>query len=85
MVGRIYPPDRSPILKLHLCISNGFVSCKIYGKRDDFGFDIVNFPFLDIGISRPTSYEIYISQNIRFSSLSSQVTDFNARNKIITA
>ena len=28
---------------LHLSISNGFVSSKIYDKRDDF--DIVNFPF----------------------------------------
>ena len=24
-----------------------FVSCKIYDKRDDFDFEIVNFPFLD--------------------------------------
>ena len=26
-------------------ISNGFVSSKIHDKRDDFDFDIVNFPF----------------------------------------
>ena len=26
---------------LHLSISNGFVSSKIYDKRDDFDFDIV--------------------------------------------
>ena len=30
---------------LHLSISNGFVSSKIYDKRDDFDFYIVNFPF----------------------------------------
>ena len=35
-------------LDLHLSISDGFVQTKIYDKRDDFGFDIVNFPsFLD--------------------------------------
>ena len=28
-------------------ISNGFISLKFYDKRDDFHFDIVNFPFLD--------------------------------------
>ena len=33
-------------LELHLSISNGFVSSKIYDKRDDFDFDIVNFRFL---------------------------------------
>ena len=58
MVNRIYPPELqlnkadtsdtgAPFLDLHLSISNGFVSSKIYDKRDDFGFDIVNFPFLD--------------------------------------
>ena len=34
-------------LDLHLSISDGFVETKIFDKRDDFGFDIVNFPFLD--------------------------------------
>ena len=37
----------TPFLDLHLSILNGFVSSKIYDKRDDFDFDIVNFPFLD--------------------------------------
>ena len=32
-------------LDLHFLISNGFVSFKIYDKRDDFDFDIVNSPF----------------------------------------
>ena len=59
MVNRIYPPElqlnkantsdtEAPFLDLHLSISNGFVSSKIYDKRDDFDFDIVNFPFLDM-------------------------------------
>ena len=34
-------------LDLYLSISDGFVKTKIYDKRDDFDFDIVNFPFLD--------------------------------------
>ena len=34
-------------LDLHLSISNDIVSTKIYDKRDDFDFEIVNFPFLD--------------------------------------
>ena len=32
---------------LQLSISDGFVKTKIFDKRDDFDFDIVNFPFLD--------------------------------------
>ena len=33
-------------LDLHLSISDGFVTTKIYDKRDDFDFDIVNFQFI---------------------------------------
>ena len=50
-------------------ISDGFVSSKVYDKRDDFNFDIVNFPFLDGDIPRATSYEVYISQLIRLFGL----------------
>ena len=91
MVNRIYPPElqlnkantsdtEAPFLDLHLSISNGFVSSKIYDKRDDFDFDIVNFPFLDGDVPRSTSYGVYISQLIRFARVSSHVFDFNARN-----
>ena len=96
MVNRIYPPElqlnkantadtEAPFLHLHLSISNGFVSSKIYDKRDDFDFDIVNFQFLDGYVPRSTSYGVYISQLIRFARVSSHVVDFNARNKSLTA
>ena len=56
-------------LDLHLSISNGIVSTKIYDKRDDFDFEIVNFPFLDGDVPRSASYGVYISQLIRFDAL----------------
>ena len=46
---------------------------KFYDKRDDFDFDIVNFPFLDGDVLRCTSY---ISQLIRFTRASSNVNNF---------
>ena len=53
MVNQIYPPElqlikpnisdtEAPFLDLHLSVANGFVSSKIYNKRDAFDFDIVN-------------------------------------------
>ena len=42
-------------LYLHLSISNDIVSTKIYDKRDDFDFEIVNFPFLDGDVPCSTS------------------------------
>ena len=55
LVKRIYPlelqlnkanvSDTEPLfLDLHLSVSDGFVKTKIYDKRNDFDFDIVNFP-----------------------------------------
>ena len=37
-------PDHTHLLFLHLSISNDIVSTKIYDKRDDFDFEIVNIP-----------------------------------------
>ena len=56
MVSQIYPSEfklnkantsdtQAAFLDLHLSISNNIVSTKIYDKRDDFDFEIVNFPF----------------------------------------
>ena len=42
-------------------LANGFVSSKIYDKRDDFDFEIVNFPFLDGDVPRRVYYGEYIS------------------------
>ena len=50
---------------------------KIYDKRDEFDFDIVNFPFLDGDVSRLTSYDVYISQPTRFARVSSHIDDLN--------
>ena len=75
---------RCSCLDLHLSITNNSVSTKIYDKRDDFAFDIVNFPHLDGDVPRATSYGIYISQLIRFARGCSCVKDFNERNLTLT-
>ena len=71
-------------LDLLLSISNDIVSTKIYDKRDDFDFEIVNFPFLYGDVPRSTSYGVYFFQLIRLSRASSHVADFNTRNKLLT-
>ena len=47
-------------LDLNLSIHNDIVSTKIYDKRDDFNFDIVNFPFLDGDVPQRPSYGVYL-------------------------
>ena len=49
IVGQIYPSELQldtevAFLDLHVSISNDIVSTKLYDKRDDFDFEIVNFP-----------------------------------------
>ena len=56
MVSEIYPAElqlnkantsdtEASFFDLHLFISNDTESTKLYDKRDDFDFEIVNFPF----------------------------------------
>ena len=95
MVSQIYPPElqlnrantsdtKAAILDLHLSIFNDIVSTKIYDKRGDFDFEIVNFPFLDGDVPRSTFYGVYISQLIRLARSSCYATDFNTPNKLLT-
>ena len=73
MVNQIYPPElqlnkantsdtEASFFELHLSVSDGFVSSKIYNKRDDFDFDIVKLSFLDGDFPRRPSYGVYISR-----------------------
>ena len=82
MVSQIYPSEhqlskantsdtKAAFLDLHLSITNDIVTNKIYDKRDEFDFEIVNFPFLDGDVQRSTSYGVYISKLIRFARASS--------------
>ena len=88
MINQIYPPElqlnkanTSDSKTPFLSILNGFVSSKIYDKRDDLDFDIVNFPFLDGDVPRRPSDAVYISQLIRFARICRYVDDSNTRNK----
>ena len=95
MVSQIYTSElqlnktstsdtEAAFLDLHLSTTNDIVFTKIYDKRDDFDFEIVNFPFLDGDVPRSTYYGVYISQLICLARASSYVADFNTCNKLLT-
>ena len=50
---------------------------KLYDKRDDFDFHIVNFPFFSSNIPSSHSYDVYISQLIRYARRCSYYDDFD--------
>ena len=95
MINKIYPNELSlnktnsneksaSFLDLQLSVTENSINTKIYDKRDDYSFNIVNFPHLDGDVPRATSYGVYISQLIRFSRACSSLKDFNERNLFIT-
>ena len=95
-VDRIYPieleikditdADRSAsYLDLHLEIDNeGRLRTKLYDKRDDFNFPIVNFPFICCNIPAAPTYGVYISQRIRYSRACGSYQDFLDRGLLLT-
>ena len=71
-------------LDLDLSITNHIVSSKIYDKRDNFYFEIVNSSFLDGDVPRSPAYGVYVSLLIHFVRVCSNVDDFNNRNLFLT-
>ena len=55
----------------------------MYDKRDDFNFDIVNFPHLDSNIPLGPAYGVYISQLVRYSRACCNYEDFRVRHLIL--
>ena len=95
-VDRIYPSEleikdttetirSASYLDLHLEIdNNGRLRTKLYDKRDDFNFPIVNFPFLCSNIPAAPAYGVYISQLIRYSRACISYQDFLDRGSLLT-
>ena len=85
----IYPPEldvkestdtaSSAFLALYLEFDDsGQISTKIYDKRGDFNFKIIN-PNMCSNISASPAYGVYISQLIRYARASSNYSDFLKR------
>ena len=74
----------SSYLDCYLYIDNGKLTTRLYDKRDDFNFPIVNFPFLSSNIPSAPAYGVYVSQLIRYARTCSNYQDFMERGKVLT-
>ena len=63
--------------------SGGKLSTRLYDKRDDFDFHIVNFLFLSSNIPSGPCCGVYISQLIRYTCCCSHYDDFRYRHKCL--
>ena len=59
------------------------ITTKLYDKRDEFGFHIVNFPFMSSNIPSAPAYGVYASQLIRYARCYSSYSDFLIRHRVL--
>ena len=77
--------QETSFLDLNMKVIGSDVHTSVYDKRDDFGFPIVNFPWLRENVPRLPSYGVYISQLVRFARCCTTVSDFNTKNLQLTS
>ena len=71
---------------LDVCITifEGKYVTSLYDKRDDFNFNIVNFPFMDSNSPAKPAYGVYISQLVRIGRICDKYHSFVERNRMKT-
>ena len=57
----------SSYLDCYLYIDTGKLTTRLYDKRDDFNFPIVNFPLLSSNIPSVPTYGVYVSELFRYA------------------
>ena len=72
-------------LDLNLSMENQFFNSKLYDKRDDFDFEVINFPCMKYSnIPSKPSNGIYLSQLIRVCRICTDAKDFELAIQKIT-
>ena len=90
----IYPPEldlipdkndglSTPFLDLLIFIKDSFIFTKIFDKRDQFNFKIVNFPVLSGNIPINSSYGVAIGEWVRYARGCTFYNDFKSRSLIL--
>ena len=87
VINEIYPPvmelentNLSPnkvnYLDMTISVFRGKYSYKSFDKRNDFGFEIINYPNIKGNIPRVPAYGIFVSQLVRFCTINKSVHHF---------
>ena len=87
ILSEIYPPEmivnntnisvrKTNFLDLTISIYRGKFNVKLYDKRNDYTFDVINYPYLDGNIPKGQSYGIFISQLVRLARINSSFSNF---------
>ena len=87
--GRIMPwqcPSVLPsiFLDIEVNVERDQFKTKTYDKRENYKFEIVNYPDLSGNIPHGAAYGVYTSQVIRYARVCNVADDFKERVKVLT-
>ena len=94
----IYPPEltlkrttesnsRISYLDISISICNNKYVTEVYinyDKRENFNFNIVNYPYMCSNIPTKPTYEVYVSQLVRISRICDNYVSFVQRHQLLT-
>ena len=88
----IYPPELTLkkllnlILEYHIWTfpSVSATINKVYDKRENFNFNLVNYPYMCSNIPANPTYGVYVSQLVRISSICDNYVSFVKRHQLLT-
>ena len=89
----IYPPEltlkkttesnsRISYLNISISICNNKYVTEVYDKRENFNFNIVNYPYTCSNIPAKPTYGVYVSQLVRISGICDNYVSFVKRNQL---
>ena len=94
-IVNIYPPELTlkrttesdttlSYLDVSISICQGKFITEVFDKRDNFNFNIVNYPYMCSNIPAKPTYGVYISQLIRISRICDKFDSFVKRHRLLT-
>ena len=94
-MSNIYPPELTlklttesdstlSYLDVSISICHGKFVTEVYDKRDNFNFNIVNYPFMCSNMPARPTYGVYISQLIRINRICDNFNTFVKRHRLLT-
>ena len=94
-IVNIYPPELTlkrttesdttlSYLDVSISICQGKFITEVFDKRDNFNFNIVNYPYMCSNIPTKPTYGVYISLLIRISRICDKFDSFVKRHRLLT-
>ena len=74
-------PKEVAYLDINIKIEEGRADFSIYDKRDNFSFEIINFPYISSCIPKKAALGVFYSQLIRYGRICSKLFSFRIKAK----